>query len=101
MQSQYTRASSPIAFPTLTGLPHEQLYHPRLHHWHSLNWCGLTCCPSVAPPSIDRDHVRVDSDLQKSYDLGAAKRRQLHGRVRPHVIILVLVTTVNTPSKAP
>ncbi|GEM_PF-1769575 len=43
--------------------------------------CGLTVWHSGAPPLIDRDHARADSDVQKSEDLGDAQRRQLHGLV--------------------
>src|SRR5262245_14358602 len=33
---------------------------------------------------LDRERYRDESNLQNSYDLGAAKRRRLDGRVGPH-----------------
>ncbi len=44
-----------------------------------------TPCPSVAPPPIDRYGLRADSMFQNRPDLADAKRRQLHGLVRPHL----------------
>jgi len=34
---------------------------------------------------IDRGHGRAESNFQKSYDLGAAKRRRLHALVSPRL----------------
>jgi len=48
-------------------------------------WAGLAR-PNGLPLScaapIDRNHLQIDSNLQKSPDLGAAQRRQLQRRVR-------------------
>ncbi len=57
MQSQNTRASSPIVFPSTDS---SQVYltskdshnHPRFHNWHGLNWCGLTVWASVAASAL-------------------------------------------------